>query len=509
MSRFLARALRWLAPLLLLAVCVALANARAGGGHSYSGGGSHGGGGHGGGGHGGGSGGDGGEFIALIIRALFDLTINYPAVGVPLDLLLVAAFIGFLYWRNTSARPAASYSSQEERLAGRKQVTAAEKALDALREHDPNFSTVLFQDFAYALYARVQEARGRKDLPSLSPYLSPRAAEALARRGGPGLMRVAGVIVAGSRVVAVSNPEGKTVVVFEFETNYTEGYDSGRETSWYAVERWSFSRDAAVLSRPPETITALHCPKCGGALEQGADGACRHCGVKITGGNFDWYVTGVKLLSCEDKGPLLTHSVPEVGTDLPTVYHPRLAAARARFLAQNPHFDWDRLSARIRHIFVALQAAWSERDWEEARPYVSDQLFQMLNYWIAEYKRQHLRNVLEDVRVESVDLVKVSTDAFYDALTFRIFAGMRDTTIDEQGKLVCGSRSPRRFSEYWTFIRRRGASAKGYGDKQCPNCGAALKINMAGVCEYCRGKVTSGEFDWVLSRIEQDEAYEG
>jgi hypothetical protein len=43
----------------------------------------------------------------------------------------------------------------------------------------------------------------------------------------------------------------------------------------------------------------------------------------------------------------------------------------------------------------------------------------------------------------------------------------------------------------------------------CPNCGAALKINRAGVCEYCQGKVTSGEFDWVLSRIEQDEAYRG
>jgi hypothetical protein len=34
-----------------------------------------------------------------------------------------------------------------------------------------------------------------------------------------------------------------------------------------------------------------------------------------------------------------------------------------------------------------------------------------------------------------------------------------------------------------------------------------LKINMAGICEYCHGKLTSGEFDWVLSRIEQDVSY--
>ncbi len=31
---------------------------------------------------------------------------------------------------------------------------------------------------------------------------------------------------------------------------------------------------------------------------------------------------------------------------------------------------------------------------------------------------------------------------------------------------------------------------------------------MAGICDYCGAKITSGDFDWVLSRIEQDEAYE-
>jgi predicted amidophosphoribosyltransferase len=46
-------------------------------------------------------------------------------------------------------------------------------------------------------------------------------------------------------------------------------------------------------------------------------------------------------------------------------------------------------------------------------------------------------------------------------------------------------------------------------DKACPNCGAPLNVNMAGRCEHCDAKITSGEFDWVLSRIEQDEAYEG
>jgi hypothetical protein len=32
---------------------------------------------------------------------------------------------------------------------------------------------------------------------------------------------------------------------------------------------------------------------------------------------------------------------------------------------------------------------------------------------------------------------------------------------------------------------------------------------MAGNCEYCQARVVSGDFDWVLSRIEQDEVYTG
>jgi hypothetical protein len=46
-------------------------------------------------------------------------------------------------------------------------------------------------------------------------------------------------------------------------------------------------------------------------------------------------------------------------------------------------------------------------------------------------------------------------------------------------------------------------------DKVCPNCGAPLEINQVGECRYCNAAVTSGRFDWVLSRIEQEDEYAG
>ncbi|MDQ3301027.1 MAG: hypothetical protein M3619_30990 [Myxococcota bacterium] len=43
----------------------------------------------------------------------------------------------------------------------------------------------------------------------------------------------------------------------------------------------------------------------------------------------------------------------------------------------------------------------------------------------------------------------------------------------------------------------------------CSNCGAPLQITMAGDCTHCGAHLTAGEFDWILSKIEQDDSYRG
>jgi predicted lipid-binding transport protein (Tim44 family) len=177
---------------------------------------------------------------------------------------------------------------------------------------------------------------------------------------------------------------------------------------------------------------------------------------------------------------------------------------------KDPAFQWPHFLARVGLIFAELQPAWSTLEWTRARPFVSDQLFQMLAYWIESYKRAHLRNVNENARITGIDLAAVVSDQYYDAITVRVRAIGLDYTVTDAGKVVSGSRTRERaYTEYWTLIRGSGARTKGGPEKACPNCGAPLSINMSGSCTHCNAKVTSGEFDWVLSRIEQDEAYTG
>jgi hypothetical protein len=482
--------------------------ARVGGGQSYGGGGGSGG--------GQGSGGGGGAgAVWVLVRLLFQLTIEYPAIGIPVDIILIA---GVIYWSTRLPNHQLELSSSTrvaaaDRVATAEQQQVIERAFDQLRRFDPNFSEIIFTDFCYALYGRAHDARGHgpEALDVLSPYLSQRARTSLLRLNSPGLQAVEGIIVGEMRVVSVSGLDSPTVGIrLMFEANYTEIND-GQQMSYYVRERWDLERKRDVLSPTPQRATALHCPRCGADLQKDTNGACKFCGAKIESGEFQWYVVGVEPLDREAKGPLLTFDVPEEGTLDPTIRQPNFAAVRAAFEQNNPWFAWPEFEARARMIFNELQAAWSSLQWERARPHETENIFQMHRYWIEAYLRSGLRNALDNCQITALEPVKIKADVFYNAITLRIFAEGCDYTVDKTGRVICGSNTKLRpWSEYWTFIRYRKAKpAAARGDLSCPNCGAPLKVNAAGICDFCGGKITSGEFDWVLSKIEQDESYAG
>jgi predicted lipid-binding transport protein (Tim44 family) len=488
-----------------------------GGGHSYSGGGGGGGGGGSSSGYSSGSGGGGdviAELLFQLFRALFYLTINAPIIGIPLDLLIIFAVYKFL---SRDREFTISSSSQVPGLLSATppaRVNVSENIRALQQELDPEFSRPLFNDFCYALFAEVHKTRGDGKLRELSSYVSPEVMNGLEALS-PGVKKVEGIVIGAmtiDRVTRVAGPQMRITV--EFQSNYTETGSGGARQSWYTTERWTFVRASDAKSRPPETIRQITCPSCGAPPANDGQNRCPSCGNSNLSGRLAWFLEN-RNASREERPPLLTETVPEVGTGYPTLYDPDLKSEEAELFKAQPDFNWQKFEARARTIFLELQKAWSERRWERARPFETDAVFQTHSYWMNEYRKQNLINVLKDVQIGRIVPARIQEDKFYSAITLRIFAQMRDTTVSEKtGRVVAGSETPRAFSEYWTFIRGRGtgarAKAKAMGnDLACPACGAELKISQAGACEFCGAKITSGEFDWVLSMIEQDEAYSG
>jgi hypothetical protein len=364
----------------------------------------------------------------------------------------------------------------------------------------------LLEDFVYALYAEVQVRRPRGGLATIAAFVAPDVAQRLA---DPALEGVFGIVIGALRFKSLT-PDAQWVrLAVELEVNLSE-VRGGQTARYYAVDKMELVRARGARSRPPARARKLDCANCGAPLESMRGTRCGYCQNEVGGGRLDWLVTSVERVRTEPRAPLVTSTAEERGNDLPTLVDPGASARLAELVARDPASTPEALRARIELVFSALQRGWSGRDLASIRPFVTDNLFQYFGYFIDLYQQQRARNVTENARVTNVVIANVLSDAVYDAVTVRLFATGLDYTLSDENQLLSGSRSRERaYTEYWTLIRGRGAHGRPRAEPVCPSCGAPLRIAMAGNCEYCHARVVSGEFDWVLSRIEQDEAYGG
>src|SRR5215210_3093580 len=327
--------------------------ARPGGGEGYSGGGGSDGG-----------GGDDGGLVYLLIRLWIEFVFAYPQFGIPATIVIVAILIA-RQKRKAKAGPQLWDSAPPKAPAPRQ---TARGDLDAVRNLDPEFSVVLFEDFAYALFAKAHQARSsERDLESLSPYLGQAARSHLAQRRPVGAP-VSGVVVGAMRVLDLSipsaaappagSPPPQVVVSLEFEANMTVGM-AGAEHTHYVQERWRLVRDAGVQTRPAAQVRSFQCPNCGAPFGPEGGDRCEYCGQVVSGGRFDWSVESIELVRLEERPPALTSDVQEVGSNWPTIFHPALNARWAELAREDPAVTQQALDARLRLIYDELNAAWS------------------------------------------------------------------------------------------------------------------------------------------------------
>jgi len=387
-----------------------------------------------------------------------------------------------------------------------------------LRSRDPDFSLILLEDFLFELYTRAIQARGNTEaMARLQPYLSPKVREGLLGRGGRENFTVEGVVVGSLHTTKKNSGSGYDYILVTFESNHTEVYQGAPGSDakdlrlgYYTKESWTLVRKQGVKSRQPEAARALNCPSCGAPIEDSSHDKCGYCGVVHGSADFDWFVQKIVVTNEETRGPTLTGYAEEVGTHDYTRFDDNRAKGLKDLKTRDPDFSIEALRGRVHLIYEQLNSAWTSQAWEDARPYLSDRLWYSLRYWIDAYRAQGLQNVMLSAKSGKVELVKLTTDAHYDSVTVRMFAEAIDQTIHlGSGQVVGGSERPREYSEYWTLIRSIKRKGKPPAAKQCPNCAAPTAVNMAGNCEHCGVKITGGEFDWVLSKIEQDESYTG
>ena len=182
-------------------------------------------------------------------------------------------------------------------------------------------------------------------------------------------------------------------------------------------------------------------------------------------------------------------------------------AGLAAIKAHDPGFNLEQFTERVQRVFFLVEQAWSERKPEVARQVMADDLWSSHRAQVQAYIDAHKRNMLDYLAVSNMWPVAASSEAGFDTLTVRIVAASTDYDVDEaSGRVLRGDTQVKPWEEDWTFRRSSSARTPEGGTtigSKCPNCGAPLDTDLAGVCRYCKVSVTSGAQDWVLARISQ------
>lgn len=172
-------------------------------------------------------------------------------------------------------------------------------------------------------------------------------------------------------------------------------------------------------------------------------------------------------------------------------------------------FNKQEILAWSSDLFVKLQNAWTQRNWETIRIFETNSLFEQHKNQLQGYIDNNQINVMDRIAVTKNKLYDYSISGDKEILVVRMEARMQDYIIDATTKnVIRGSKNIERYSTYLlTFERKLGIKTKPgttvVNTTNCPNCGAPTQITSAGKCEYCGSVITTGEYNWCLSDLKR------
>jgi len=460
---------------------------------------------------GGGSGGSFGGLIALLVIALLigyvvrrikrNSAQNLVAPGTKAALAALGSVL------STSGVAGAAASAGSARPL-RPVVPAA---IDAMRAQDPGFDMETFLQRAEMTLFLVKRGIQRNAPIEFRPFVSDSVFADLSRSVGTmhdthrhSLLE--GLNVRGVHLKSADCDPQTQKLQIHFDLVYRAKVlddaaqavsDEGEEHQH--AELWTFERAAQARTSTSGDVTASRCPACGAQLRLNLNGSCEHCQASVTNGTVDWVVGKIENAAFGDT-PDLALVAQNAGEGIETLR------------AGDPAFSLDAFLTRARTAFLALQDAWCKQNLDAGRGFLSPGAYFAWSAQLETLRAEGRRNVVENLQIRGMNAARVVHGRVFDDLTIRIDAAAADFEVDASGKIVYGDRSIQPFSELWTFQRSVGVASTaraGTLESTCPGCGAPVALTQIGECRYCKAAVTSGKFDWVVSRIEQEDGIDG
>lgn len=161
-----------------------------------------------------------------------------------------------------------------------------------------------------------------------------------------------------------------------------------------------------------------------------------------------------------------------------------------------PNENLEGLKLKLYQKFKDIQDAWENFNYDVLREMCTDELAESYISQLDTLKLKNGKNVMSDFNPIDIKITSAKLDN--DLISVVVYANITfyDYVINEKtGEVIRGNKSRKVNNHYlMTFVVANESITK------CPGCGAELKMNTSGVCEYCRMKIVKNASDFVLSK---------
>lgn len=182
----------------------------------------------------------------------------------------------------------------------------------------------------------------------------------------------------------------------------------------------------------------------------------------------------------------------------------------------DPEFDENEFLEKVKRTYAKLTLAWTAGNMRPARSIVSAGVFGRFRTQLEIMKEDGIVNVMKDWKIRDLKIISVQSSENLFTVDVALSAEARDVNApaslsqEERERLV--SRADlSSYTEIWSFIRGKNAKTKkqsGILFDSCPKCGSPAENSTdVNKCSYCGTIYNSGEYDWVLSEITQEEEW--
>ena len=203
-----------------------------------------------------------------------------------------------------------------------------------------------------------------------------------------------------------------------------------------------------------------------------------------------WLIIIIVIIKTQKNKPNITNtSVPKL---IPNTN------AIKRIKEYLPNFNESQFLQQGYQIFLDVEDAWMNFDLEKVRNSITDEMFNMYESQLTSMEVKGEQNIMSDFVLRDYAIIDAIKQNDNIEIKTRYVIEFYDYIIDKATNKVLRGNKFRKLRMYYdmTFIM---SSTQEKIDK-CPNCGAPVEVNSAGVCDYCSSKIVGENTNWVMSK---------